>query len=185
MDKRLAMILSAGVGAGCMYFWDPQMGIGRRAVDIQKTININAPVERVFRLWSDYKHFPHFMSNVREVRDLGGGRSHWVVAGPAGTTVEWDAAITTYVPHEVLAWRTEEGSVVQHAGIVHFQANPDGGTSVNIRLTYNPGVGAVGHAVAALFGADPKTQMDEDLVRMKTFIETGKAPSDAAAARTS
>jgi uncharacterized membrane protein len=103
------------------------------------------------------------------------------VAGPAGSTVEWDATLTSFVPNEVLAWRTEPGSPIQHAGIVRFQGHPDGTTTVNVRLTYNPGLGGMGHAVAALFGADPKTQMDEDLARMKTFIETGKVPSDAAA----
>jgi len=155
---------------------------GRRAIDIQKTINLNAPVERVFSLWPDYKNFPYFMSNVREVKDLGDGRSHWIVAGPAGVPIEWEATISSYVPNEVLAWRTEPGSLIQHAGRVHFQSNPDGSTTVTIRLTYNPGLGGVGHAVATLFGADPKSQMDDDLVRMKTFIETSKTPSDAARA---
>ena len=158
------------------------VGVGRRAIDIQKTINLNAPVERVFALWADYKNFPRFMSNVREVKDLGDGRSHWIVAGPAGVPVEWDAVITSYTPNEVLAWKTEPSSIVQHAGIIHFQPNPDGSTAVNIRLTYNPGAGGLGHVVASLFGADPKSEMDEDLVRMKTFIETGKTPSDAAVA---
>lgn len=161
------------------------VGVGRRAIDIQKTITINAPVERVFQLWSNYKNFPYFMSNVRDVRDLGNGRSHWIVAGLLGTTVEWDAVLTSYVPNEVLAWRTEPNSVIQHAGIIRFEASPDGGTRVNIHLTYNPGVGGLGHAFATLFGADPKSQMDEDLVRMKTFIEAGKVPSDAAAAHRS
>jgi hypothetical protein len=31
-----------------------------------------------------------------------------------------------------------------------------------------------------LFGTDPKSELDEDLMRMKTFLETGKAPRDAA-----
>jgi uncharacterized membrane protein len=66
------------------------------------------------------------------------------------------------------------------AGIIRFLSNPDGSTTVNIRLSYNPAIGGVGHIVASLFGADPKSQMDEDLVRMKSFIETGKVPSDAA-----
>jgi uncharacterized membrane protein len=43
----------------------------------------------------------------------------------------------------------------------------------------------LGHIVASLFGADPKSEMGEDLVRMKTFIETGKLPSDAAMAQRS
>ena len=43
-----------------------------------------------------------------------------------------------------------------------------------------PPAGAFGHAVAALFGADPKSEMDVDLLRMKAMIETGRAPHDAA-----
>jgi uncharacterized membrane protein len=55
-----------------------------------------------------------------------------------------------------------------------------GGTRVQITLCYQPPGGALGHALAKLFGADPKSEMDADLVRMKTLIETGHAPHDAA-----
>jgi uncharacterized membrane protein len=48
-------------------------------------------------------------------------------------------------------------------------------------MSYNPPAGAIGLSLAALFGSDPKALMDDDLVRMKTMIETGKAPHDAAA----
>jgi uncharacterized membrane protein len=156
------------------------IGAGRRAVDIQKTLHIDAPVDRVFDLWANVENFPHFMSNVREVRKTSDNTSHWVVAGPAGTSVEWDAVITTYIPNEVLGWKTNPGAAVQHAGIVHFYPNPDGTTTVDVKLSYNPVAGALGHAVASLFGADPETEMNQDLLRMKTFIETGKRPHDAA-----
>ena len=53
-------------------------------------------------------------------------------------------------------------------------------TRVNVRLCYLPPGGAFGHAIAALFGADPKTEMDADLLRMKSTIETGRPPRDAA-----
>lgn len=43
---------------------------GRRAVDIQKTIKIAAPIERVYSLWTEYEHFPLFMS-----RNSGSARS--------------------------------------------------------------------------------------------------------------
>ncbi|HXG91777.1 MAG TPA: SRPBCC family protein [Blastocatellia bacterium] len=156
------------------------LGGGRRAVDIHKNININAPVEQVYQFWTNYENFPRFMTNVLEVTDSGGGRSHWKVAGPAGIPVEWDAVVTKQVPNEVFAWKTVPGSAIEHAGIIRFQSNADGGTTIDIRMSYNPVAGAVGHAVASLFGADPKTQMDEDLMRMKTLIETGNAPRDAA-----
>jgi uncharacterized membrane protein len=156
------------------------LGGGRRAVDINKTINIAAPAEGVFQFWTNYQNFTRFMRNVREVRDLGGGRSHWVVAGPASVPVEWDAVLTELVPNQVLAWKSEPGSPIRHAGIIHFRPNNDDSTSINIHMSYNPPAGAVGHAVASLFGSDPKRVMDEDLMRMKSMIETGIPPYDAA-----
>ena len=161
------------------------LGGGRRAIDIHKTINIAAPVEEVFRFWSNFENFPRFMTHVREVTDKGNGRSHWKVAGPAGVPVEWDAVVTKTVPNEVLAWKSVPGSAVDNAGIITFRSNDDGTTKVDIKLSYNPPAGAIGHAVATLFGADPKTEMDADLMRMKTFIETGTPPGDAAERNTS
>jgi uncharacterized membrane protein len=72
--------------------------------------------------------------------------------------------------------------LVEHAGIVQFE--PMGtGTRVQIRLSYNPPAGALGHAIAWLTGSDPKRELDEDLARMKSFVETGITPHDAAERR--
>ncbi len=147
------------------------VGAGRRAVDVQKTMNLAAPVERVFEFWTTFENFPRFIANVREVRDLGEGRSRWTVAGPAGVPVEWDAVITRLEPNRVLAWKSVPGSAVEHAGTIYFQPNPDGTTRIDIKMSYNPPAGAVGHVVASLFGADPKSEMDEELMRMKTLVE--------------
>ena len=158
------------------------VGAGRRAVDVQKTIHIAAPVEKVFSFWDNFQNFPKFMSNVREVQMKEDGKSHWVVAGPAGVPVEWDAVITERIPNQLIAWKTVPGSVVEHAGTVRFNSNPDGSTRVDIRMAYNPPAGAIGHVIASIFGADPKSEMDDDLDRMKTLIEAGVRPHDAAAA---
>lgn len=156
-------------------------GGGRRAVDIQKSIHINAAVSSVFDFWSHFENFPHFMRNVREVRTTSvEGQSHWTVIGPGHVLVEFDAVITKYIPNECLAWKTVEGSPVAHAGIVRFEPDAAGGTRLQIRFSYNPPGGAIGHAFALLFGNDPKTKMDQDLARMKTLIETGNPPRDAA-----
>jgi uncharacterized membrane protein len=156
------------------------IGAGRHALTIHKIINVAAPVEEVFAFWSDYQNFPRFMSNVRDVKLTGEKRSHWIVAGPAGAPVEWNAVITNYVPNRSLGWKTEPASPIQHAGIVRFEVNADGSTRIDIKMSYNPVAGGLGHAVAAIFGADPKTEMDQDLARMKTMIETGRPPHDAA-----
>jgi len=151
---------------------------GRRAVDVQKIINVNAPVEEVYRFWSNFENFPRIMSHVDEVKDLGNGRSRWTVDGPAGVPVSWNAVVTQQRDNEVLAWRSEEGAVVGNAGIIRFTPNEQGGTRIDIKMTYNPPVGAVGHAVAAFFGSDPKSAMDDDLVRFKTLIEEGKTTAE-------
>ena len=154
---------------------------GRGAITVHKAINVNAPVENIYSLWSNFENFPKFMSNVEEVRNLGGGRSHWKVSSPIGVPSEWDARITKVEPNSLIAWKSIKGSELPNSGIVQFIPAGDGTIQVDVQLSYTPPAGAIGHAIATMFGSDPKTQMDEDLMRMKTFIETGEKPHDAAA----
>ena len=149
----------------------PPRGERRRTIDIQKTLHIEAPVERVYAFWTNYENFPLFMSNVRTVADLGGGRSHWVVSGPAGVPVEWNAVMTQDTRNEAIAWRSEPGSTLENAGVIRF--HPQGsGTRIDFRLCYNPPGGGAGAAVAELFGADPRAKLNEDLGRMKALLES-------------
>lgn len=156
------------------------MGDAARGENVQKTTNVNAPVESVFAFWRDYQNFPLFMTNVREVQPLDEYRSRWIVAGPAGVPIEWISEVTNVVPNQRIEWRSQPGSPVRHTGVVRFDPNGHGGTRVDIQLWYVPLAGAVGHAVARVFGTDPKSEMDADLMRMKTMIETGHRPHDAA-----
>jgi uncharacterized membrane protein len=156
------------------------VGAGARGIEVQKAINVNAPIDDVFAFFTNYENFPRFMSHVREVRDTGGDTSHWTVDGPAGVPVEWDAVLTDLVPNEVIGWTSVPGSVVHSAGVIRFAQNADGTTHVDLKMTYTPPAGAIGHAAAKLLGADPKKQMDDDLARAKTFLETGTPPRDAA-----
>jgi uncharacterized membrane protein len=156
------------------------IGLGRPWITVQKTIHVGAPVEEVFAFWTDYQNFPRFMSKVRDVQQVGDGYSRWVVAGPAGVPVHWTAEVTRAVPRSLIAWCATADSVVRHEGSVRFVPDGSGATRVMVELRYTPPAGAFGHAVAALFGADPKTEMDADLLRMKSMIETGRPAHDAA-----
>lgn len=154
------------------------MGAAQDGIEVHKTICVNAPVERVFDFWSHFENFPHFMSKVRDVH-LAGNRSHWVVRGPAGVAVEWTSEVVKSEPNALIEWRSTPDSEVKHAGEVRFEPTA-GGTRVNICMCYQPPAGALGHALATMFGADPKSEMDADLMRMKSMLETGRAPHDAA-----
>ncbi|MFY0571388.1 SRPBCC family protein [Archangium lansingense] len=152
------------------------IGGGRLAIEIHKNITVHAPVKEVFGFWRAMENFPRFMSHVEEVRTSGEDRSHWRVRGPAGTVFEWDAIVTRLIPYQVLAWKSVESSTVENAGIIHFEScNNSRSTRLDIRMSYNPPAGALGHAFARLLGADPKKQMDDDLMRLKSLVETGKA----------
>src|SRR6185312_15068759 len=69
-------------------------------------------------------------------------------------------------------------SAVRHEGSIRFEAH-NGGTRLEIQLSYAPPGGALGHALARFLGADPKTELDEDLLRLKSFVESGKPARDA------
>jgi uncharacterized membrane protein len=146
----------------------------RHCIDVRKTVNIAAPIERVYEFWSNYENFPRFMPHLKEVRETSPGRSHWVASGPGGVTAEWDAEITEVIPKELVAWRSLPGSAVENEGSVRFDPNEDGGTRLTIQLSYQPPAGAAGHIFAKLFGSDPKHAMDDDLVRLKSLLEVGK-----------
>jgi len=142
----------------------------RRIVDIQKSLHIDAPVEQVYAFWSNYENFPLFMSNIREVEDLGSGRSRWSVRGPGGAPLSWTARLMEQQPNAVIAWRSEPEAMLEHAGVVRFRTE-DAGTRVDLRFCYRPPIGRVGRAATELFGVDPRTKLNEDLGRLKALLE--------------
>ena len=146
-------------------------------VDIEKTIHIDAAPEQVFALWTNYDNFPRFMSNVLAVHDLGQGRSHWVVRGPAGTEYGFDAVLTEQTSPRRLAWQSLPGSEVQQSGSVELTEAGDG-TRATVHLAYRPPAGQAGQALASLLGADPGQELDDDLHRMKDLLE-GRPPVHA------
>jgi uncharacterized membrane protein len=156
----------------------------RRGIESRRSFRVGVPRERVFDFWTQVGNFPQFMSNVREVHDMGFGRSHWVVTGPGGVPVEWDAVVTVVRPHERIEWTTVPGSAIEHSGIVRFRPDPAGGTRVDVVLSYRPPAGAAGHVIAQLFRVDPQTQLDEDMDRLKAILEQrmqGREPFGLAA----
>ena len=143
-------------------------------VGVENSIHIDAAPKEVFDAWSEVENFPRFMSHVTEVRDLGHRRSHWVVRGPGGMEYAWNAVMTEQSRPERLSWRSEPGSEIEQEGSVTFEPSGNG-TRVTVRMTYSPPAGALGHGIARMLGADPQRQMDDDLARMKEFIERGGA----------
>jgi uncharacterized membrane protein len=149
------------------------IGAGPHALVVQKTVHVAAPIEAVFELWSHYERFPDFMRHVRRVERLDEDRARWTVTGPGGLPISWETRETAREEPTLIAWETVEGAPVRHTGRVRFDPG-DTGTRIHVQMTYTPPLGAAGHAVAWLFGADPRHAMHEDLVRFKSLLEDGK-----------
>lgn len=148
---------------------------GRHAVNVRKDIHIKAPVHEVFSFFCNLEAFPRVMDHLKNVT-VAGGRSRWKVAGPAGIPVRWEAQITEFVRDDRIAWQSIPGSPTPNAGVIRFQPEDDGRrTRVEVRMSYTPPGGFLGHGVAKLLGKDPRRAMDQDLLRVKSLLETGTA----------
>jgi uncharacterized membrane protein len=142
---------------------------------VGRTVSINRTPQELYEFWRDFRNLPLFMENIHSVEVFDARRSHWVVAAPAGATVEWDSTVTEDVPGEVIAWRSNEDASVRNSGRITFRDSGNGrGTWVTATLVYDPPAGTVGKLVAKLFQREPNIQARRDLRRFKQLMETGE-----------
>jgi uncharacterized membrane protein len=152
-------------------------GSGGRAIVVEKTLNVGAPVDQVWELWSNFENFPRFMAHLREVQKIDEGRSRWVAVGPAGVPDEWEAIVTDWVPGQFIGWRSVDGSPVGTSGQVRLRPVSARETQIDVQLAYTRPPGAAGHPLASLLGVDPRRAMDEDLLRLKSLLEDQQTPT--------
>jgi uncharacterized membrane protein len=156
---------------------DPVSVPHNRGFKIQKSVLIHRPVAEIYHFWRNFENLPRFMDHLQTVVVIDDKRSRWVAKGPAGTSVEWEAEIINEIRNEVIGWRSLENAQVANAGSVRFEEAFDGrGTILTVNLKYDPPAGALGAAVAKLFGEDPEKQIEEDLQRLKTMMEVAQTP---------
>ncbi|HEV2883839.1 MAG TPA: SRPBCC family protein [Pyrinomonadaceae bacterium] len=147
-------------------------------VHIEKSITIARTPAELYQFWRNFENLPRFMENLESVTELGNNRSHWIVKGPAGKNVEWDAEIYNEKENELIAWRSLEGADVVNAGSVHFEEAPGGrGTYLKVVLNYNPPGGKAAALFAKLFGEEPGQLVEHNLKRLKQLVETGEIPT--------
>ncbi len=140
-----------------------------------KSLTIHRRAEDLYMVWRGLESLPSMLPHLQSVRILDDRRSHWVIRGPGGVTVEWDAEIVEDRPNERIAWRALPESDVHHAGSVSFRPAPgDRGTEVTVTLEYRPPVGKLGSMAAALFGTTPGRQLYDGLRAFKQLMETGE-----------
>ncbi|MBA3492341.1 MAG: SRPBCC family protein, partial [Rubrobacteraceae bacterium] len=140
---------------------------------VHDSIEVEAPVDDIFRYWSNFENFPNFMSNIEEVRMSAQDISHWRVKGPLGMSVEFDAKTTEMDPNRGIGWNTVDGDVMT-SGEVRFEETTPGRTQVDVTMNYaDPPGGAVGEAVANILSS-PERNLKEDLQNFARIVERGE-----------
>jgi len=132
---------------------------------IEKSIEVEAPLQQVYNQWTQFEEFPKFMEGVEEVRQLDNKRLFWR-AQIWGKTEEWEAEIYEQIPDQRIAWRSVVGA--PNAGAVAFQPVGSTRTRVTLTLNYQP-LGVlenIGDALGLV-----TARVEGDLKRFRDFIE--------------
>jgi uncharacterized membrane protein len=140
---------------------------------VHESIEVEAPVDDIFRYWSNFENFPTFMSNVEEVRMAAQDTSHWRVKGPLGKSVEFDAKTTEMDPNRGIGWNTVDGEVMTSCEVRFGETTP-GRTQVDVTMNYaDPPGGSVGESVANIL-SNPERNLKEDLQNFARIVERGE-----------
>jgi uncharacterized membrane protein len=144
---------------------------------VESSVVVEAPVSRVYEYWSDLENLPNFMTNVEEVRATGPDRTHWVLKGPLGAKMEFDAETTQEEENRALGWNSVDGNVGT-SGQVRFQELGPERTRVEVTMNYaDPPGGRLGEVGSRLV-SNPQVMVDQDLYNFKEIIEGRATPEE-------
>jgi uncharacterized membrane protein len=132
---------------------------------LQKSIEVDCPLNQVYNQWTQFEEFPRFMEGVKSVKQLDDTRLHWV-AEIAGKEKQWTAKIIEQIPDHRIAWESESGEFT--SGVVSFQSLGPNRTRFTLEIAYDPKgfVENAGDAIGVV-----SRRVEGDLKRFKEFIE--------------
>jgi len=144
---------------------------------VESSVAVEAPVSRVYDYWRDLENLPNFMSNIEEVRNIGDHKTHWVVKGPLGVKMEYNAETTQDQENEAIAWNSIDGNV-QTSGQVRFQELGPERTRVEVTMNYSDPPGGKLGEVGSRLVANPRVMLDQDLQNFKEIMEGTATPEE-------
>lgn len=150
----------------------------QQGIKVEHSITINRPADELFAFWRSVENLPQVMRHLETVEEVDRQRSRWSAKGPLGKIVAWEAEIINERESELIAWRSLPGGDIETAGSVHFrQLENDRGTAVVVSMKYNPPAGKLGATVASLLGSGLARELEDDMRRFKSHMETGEVPT--------
>jgi uncharacterized membrane protein len=142
-------------------------------INIRTSVVVNKPRNEVYAFWRRLENLPLFMNHLDTVVQKDSQVSEWKAKIPGGLgSVSWEARIVKEEPGSLLGWNSLPGAAIENAGKVSFEDTPDGGTRVNVVITYRAPLGIAGESIAKLFTPLFENMIREDIVGFKEYVES-------------
>lgn len=138
---------------------------------INNSVNISAPVEKVFAYVSDPVNLPEWMGSLSEVTDATGsgvGQHYRWKYNMVGIPLRGESTITEYVPNERFA--TESKSGIENTFSFAF-APDEGGTRLDVEVDYTIPVPVLGKLAEQLVLKRNRREADMWMANLKERLE--------------
>ncbi|MGC1310209.1 MAG: SRPBCC family protein [Phormidesmis sp.] len=98
-------------------------------------VDVDAPVEMVWQMWSDLEQMPQWMKWIDsvEVLDDQPELSRWKL-NTTGLTFSWLSRIVNVSPQHIIQWESVDG--LPNRGAIRFYGHKDGTSTVKMTISY-------------------------------------------------
>ena len=138
----------------------------------EKTITINAPVEKVFSYIDEASNLPEIWPSLVEVTDVqrlsNGGRSDRFVYKMAGIRLKGTSEDIEYIPNQRIVTKTKGGAESTQTWLFQPEA---GGTKVTFKVEYTVPIPVLGKLAEAVIVKMNDREGDLILANLKARME--------------
>ncbi len=98
-------------------------------------VDVDAPVEKVWQMWSDLEQMPSWMKWIDSVEILEEDPelSRWSLK-TGGLSFSWLSRIANVVPQQIIQWESVDG--LPNKGAIRFYGRKDGTSTVKMTIAY-------------------------------------------------
>jgi uncharacterized membrane protein len=139
---------------------------------MQKTVSIQAPLQKVFDYSADPNNLPkfwHSISNIHDVQDAGNGGKNFAWSYKmAGINVEGASRTTEFIPNQRIVTQSTKG--IESHFVWTYQPE-NSGTKVTVEVEYVVPIPVLGKLAEAIIVKQNEQDAEDLLKNLKTQME--------------
>ncbi len=157
---------------------------------VSRSVNISAPVERVFQYYARPEHIAKtFPEDVKmkvvpiNIKDSFGIGTVFRIEGEfGGRPLAWDMETVAYENNKVIQVKAINGPFKRNIISVYFEQLQQAETKLTFEADYDLGYGIIGKAIDSLkLKKEIEMGIERSCASVKNFIEAGKASGEMVA----